>query len=375
MDRRVFGMRAGSRQGWLGIAVRNGGFTLVELLVVIAIIGTLVGLLLPAVQAAREAARRSSCSNNLKQIGLALHDFESRNKCFPPGAYRGQSAFAFSWIAGILPGLEAQSTYVNLNWDLLWTNTGSFGLGQDIAGTGVSTANQTAIRGFRSSTLVCPSNPMPYPTTGASYNPHMTASYAGVAGASDFGFVSNVATEGNANNRCPDVDSSSQANTDAIRCLNGGLSFNWNAASPATHSQGWAMKTFTDGLSKVLMVGEQSSYGIDASGNPNECRAGGTFGWAAGGYDGGASTNGRVCNIAKITQSRHIGTLNCDKTNAAGHSNQDSRTAFRSSHGAGAQFVFADGSVQWLDQSIDNAMYRLLAIRDSSKSTVQKVMP
>ncbi len=86
------------------------GFTLVELLVVIAIIGILVGLLLPAVQAAREAARRMSCSNNLKQIGLSLHNHHDAFKNFPKGRTR-RGNFGITWAVSILPFIEQSALW------------------------------------------------------------------------------------------------------------------------------------------------------------------------------------------------------------------------------------------------------------------------
>src|SRR5271168_1332900 len=91
------------------------GFTLIELLVVIAIIAVLIALLLPAVQAAREAARRAQCVNNLKQLGLAVHNYLSQQNSFPPliapfanvnGPSAATGAWPLSWAVAILPNLE-----------------------------------------------------------------------------------------------------------------------------------------------------------------------------------------------------------------------------------------------------------------------------
>ena len=97
---------------------KRRGFTLVELLVVIAIIGILIALLLPAVQAARETARRAQCSNNLKQIGLALHNYHDASLSFPPAVIWGakglgkpQAAYHHTWVTKILPHLEQQTLY------------------------------------------------------------------------------------------------------------------------------------------------------------------------------------------------------------------------------------------------------------------------
>src|SRR5450755_3744538 len=100
------------------------GFTLIELLVVIAIIAVLIALLLPAVQAAREAARRAQCVNNLKQIGLALHNYEGAQKVLPPGYVSTFDASGtdlgpgWGWAAMILPQLEQVVLYSAVNFSI-----------------------------------------------------------------------------------------------------------------------------------------------------------------------------------------------------------------------------------------------------------------
>src|SRR5262245_45427892 len=100
------------------------GFTLVELLVVIAIIGVLVALLLPAVQAAREAARRTQCTNNIRQLTLAVHNFHDVNLVFPAAQDQWVNSkgatIGCSWHTRILPFIEQQAVYQQYNFDGAW---------------------------------------------------------------------------------------------------------------------------------------------------------------------------------------------------------------------------------------------------------------
>jgi len=110
----------------LPIHRRRRAFTLVELLVVIAIIGILVALLLPAIQAAREAARRTQCSNNLKQMGVGFHNYHDAHRSFPPSCVKqkdqdgGGSAQATLWSGLLLPFMEQGPLWGPGNRDGIW---------------------------------------------------------------------------------------------------------------------------------------------------------------------------------------------------------------------------------------------------------------
>jgi prepilin-type N-terminal cleavage/methylation domain-containing protein/prepilin-type processing-associated H-X9-DG protein len=137
----------------------RSGFTLIELLVVIAIIAVLIALLLPAVQAAREAARRAQCTNNMKQLGLAIHNYIDRTNLFVPAALGGNWGCGFTWRQMILPEIEQNSIYNAFNFSL--------GVGNSLTPTAWATAWYTTMTAF-----LCPSDAtnqggfMPYGATG-----------------------------------------------------------------------------------------------------------------------------------------------------------------------------------------------------------------
>lgn len=299
------------------------GFTLVELLVVIAIIGILVGLLLPAVQAAREAARRMQCSNNLKQLGLALHNYESSNKKFPIGyldVIEGGNPVkdgGWAWAAGLMPYIEQTALYNSL--DQRYHPYGTVGTISDPAGS-----NNAAIR-VPVSSFRCPSDVAP-PTR---------ALNASSAGGTDAIAISSYM--------------GSLGPFDGQPCIPTGQT---GAGRTGSRNNGLLVvnssRTFgsiSDGTSNVIAVGEVSYRPlVSGAGSDRQFILGNVI--TAGGpqcNNNGANSNGSFLHLRSTRYK-----INSPQLSGRQHH------SFHSFHTGGANFVFGDGSVHFLSENIQH---------------------
>tara|TARA_R110002095_G_C4220572_1_gene236993 strand:+ start:74 stop:1000 length:927 start_codon:yes stop_codon:yes gene_type:complete len=292
---------------------RNRGFTLIELLVVIAIIAILIALLLPAVQQAREAARRSQCKNNLKQIGLALHNYHDIHRTFPPGWVARGTAWGNTycnanganhqapWTVMILPLLDQTNLYSKFDLGGLFSSSD---------GQVPTTPNGQHL--VRISGYQCPSDPAT-----STFPQHLD--YMGVQGGGT-----------------PDCSNDS-----------GKRAFNRNGTLFANSAV--RMRDLIDGSSNVLVVGE-SKYLFSDTAKPNR-------GWASSPkMDSGLP----FTNVVLQSQFPINGT---DIVPPANTTDYHSRM-LGSYHSGGTHALFGDGSVHFMSENMDSGVYQQLGIRN-----------
>ena len=346
------------------LSTPSPGFTLIELLVVIAIIAVLIALLLPAVQSAREAARRAQCVNNLKQLALACHNYESSNGSFPIGnVWNNVAATAFgpactqyqlySGFAFFLPYLEQGSSYNAYNFT--WPG--------DLYPKGANSGPNVTAGTQKVASFICPSD-----------------SQAATANPTQYTIAVNQCSYGESRGTWENIY------------------FNWyNAAGVAVqygNTCGWGGGTgmfmpegvvriadVTDGTSNTTFFGEMSRFRQDPSSNAfqwgNLAAAWGDSTWSPSGVriTAGAytvpppNTPPDTTPTASIIGACFAGcVLPPDWLNNAnppgGPCLQLGQWAFRSFHPGGVNFAFADGSVKFIKNSVNVLTYRGLGTRN-----------
>jgi len=312
--------------------VRDGsaGFTLVELLVVIAIIGVLMALVLPAVQAAREASRRGACANNLKQIGLALHQFHDAQQQFPPGR-GGPGALVFSPQAYLLPFVEQNGLYNKL--DLYSAPTKLVIAGVTYSGDANAAAAAEAI-----ALLQCPSDPASGRVTGSTFG---GTNYVANSGSGAVGNGTLVRADGvfylTSNVRFRDLLDGTTATV---------------AFSERTLGNGMALATPTpyDGL-YILELGKNVDVSVA------NCATQGTGGWYS--QRSGKWILGNYGN----TLYNHFYTPNSTNWDCMNQAQQKGFLAARSYHPGGVQVLLCDGSVRLTADQVDAALWHGMATR------------
>jgi len=315
------------------------GFTLVELLVVIAIIGILIALLLPAVQAAREAARRSTCRNNLKHIGLALHNYHDIQKTFPIGA---QGSNRPNWRYGLLPGLEQ----LPLSLSLLIHGAGPSGCNSSSTYGHQYYGTNLILVGLKVPVFQCPSSSLdPNNPSGdmCNYDRLQCHDYVGVSGATP--------DPANRTNVC------STTATYGVYCNTGLL----------VAARNYGFRDITDGSSNTFIVAEQS--GKVGTKDLRTNYHGGWRGWSASGDV--VTTATTTHHIAGITTVAFAINAPSGQTGGSTVPRSDTpysgNTILNSFHPGGIHALLGDGSVRFVSDSIDFLTLRRLCVRDDGQ--------
>jgi prepilin-type N-terminal cleavage/methylation domain-containing protein len=354
------------------------GFTLVELLVVIAIIGILVAILLPAVQHARESARRTQCTNNMKQIGLAIHNFHDSHRLLPPGADRitkhpAAVRWAAGWATHILPYLEQQSLHekVDLNPGSDYFYSVNFQVWPGPAAPRL--ANVAKLADLVLPVYVCPSSSLPpkiEPEDEINWGAHIQAgNYVGIMGATTNPLSP---TDPSGGNRVCDCASSLAPN----QYQHGGFIASNGVFVPGLRLN---LSNITDGTSNTLMVAEQSGWGERPPGIGTappvvklDIRASERMGiWANCGVSNTfVPTTGCSCSGNEggtiVTVRHNLGTKK-RSSHQDGMGPYGWNAPIQSAHNHGAFVLRCDGSVVFLSYNIDRSAFNWYCIRDDGQ--------
>ncbi len=342
-------MRLGSRSKHVD-RTQPAGFTLVELLVVIAIIGILVALLLPAIQAAREAVRRTQCSNNLKQLALALQNYHDTHNCFPPNAMPPPALPPDvkvhrqpSWFVRILPYIEQGSVYDQLSFS-----------GVDWSLQHGVYPHWEVLQSVRISMLNCPTSPLPKEAA------QSTRSLTPGAPATIYLQMTNYVGIGGTYLRGSDL---ADYPTPSVGGYGGGrTTFNGVVVYAGPGREPAAVPRIIDGTSNTLCIGEQSSYYVNDLGGQSD--------WRACNHDGrtwSCGAGGETDWWLNTTIVRYP--INYNGTPTEADAGYRRHTIIRSAHAAGANLALADGSVRFISDGIDFTTWMRLCDRED-RSTV-----